>query len=165
MNHTRKHAVSIKMFITEFGEDFPENVKERLMDLESRCFMTRKEIPYQFDLKHVEHLQYECDFDEEHSSASGTKEYAYGQFVVLDGGLYFSERCLENNEIMQSPIVSVIFNALDSDGMIFDEDRNLKRLNEDNIDYVVDSILSTCPQVSQSYMNIIKRIVSLTKNK
>lgn len=165
MNHTRKRAVSIKMFITEFGEDFPENVKERLMALESRCFLTRKEIPYQFDLKHVEHLQYECDFDKEYSSARRSKEYAYGQLVVLDGELYFSESCLENNEIMQSPMVSVIYNALDSDGIIFVEGRNLKRLNEYNIDYVVDSILSTCPQVSQSYMNIIKEIVSRTNNK
>lgn len=156
MNRRKKCAVSIKMFITEFGEDFPENVKERLMNLESRCFLTRKEISYGFDLKHVEHLQYECSFD---------KEYAYGQFNVLDGKLYFSEKCIENKEIMQSPMVSVIFNALDSDGMIFDEGRNLKRLTENNIDYVVDSILSTCPQVSQSYIDIIQRIFSQTNNR
>lgn len=153
------------MFITEFGEDFTENVKERLMSLQPRCFLTRKEIPYQFDLKHVEHLQYECAFNEEHTSACRSKEYAYGQLVVLDGELYFSESCLEDKEIMQSPMVSVIYNALDSDRIIFAEGRNLKRLNKCNIDYVVDSILSTCPQVSQSYMNIIKDVVSRTNNK
>lgn len=165
INRTRKSSVSIKMFITEFGEDFPEHVKERLMDLESRCFLTRKEIPYRFDLKHVEHLQYDCAFDAENPSAHCSKEYAYGQFAVLDGIFYFSESCLENNEIMQAPIVSIIYNTLDSDGIVFDEGRNLKRLNENNIDYVVDSILSSCPQVSQSYMDIVKGMVSRANNR
>ncbi|MFL0197835.1 hypothetical protein ACJDU8_20020 [Clostridium sp. WILCCON 0269] len=158
-NHNRKSAVSIKMLIREFGEDFSEHVKERLMDLEVRCFLTRKEIPYRFDLKHVEHLQYEIASDEAEPSTPCSKEYAYGQFVVLDGILYFSERCLENKDIMQSPMVSIIYNALD-EGIIVNEGSNLKRLNDNNIDFVVDSILSSCPEVSQSYLDIVQGMIS-----
>lgn len=157
INHTRKSSVSIKMFISEFGEDFSKHIQERLMDLESRCFLTRKEIAYRFDLKHVEHLQYELASDAEDSSSPVRKEYAYGQFVVLDGKLYFSESCLENNDIMQCPMVSTIYEALDSEGAISDEGMNLKRLDDNNIDFVVDSILSSCPQVSQSYLDICAR--------
>lgn len=157
INHIRKSSVSIKMFIAEFGEDFSQHIQERLMNLESRCFLTRKEIAYRFDLKHVEHLQYEIASNLEDSSAPQSKEYAYGQFVVLDGKLYFSESCLENNDIMQSPMVSIIYGALDSEGSVFDEGRNLKRLDDNNIDFVVDSILSSCPQVSQSYLDICAR--------
>lgn len=130
----KKSSISIRMFIAEFGEDFPKHVKDRLMDLTSRCFLTRKDIDYRFDLKHVEHLQYEFASSVEYPSAPHSKEYAYGEFVVLDGKLYFSERCLENKDIMQSPMVSTIYDALDSEGTVFDEDRNLKRLNSDNID-------------------------------
>ncbi|ERI94942.1 hypothetical protein HMPREF1982_00624 [Clostridiales bacterium oral taxon 876 str. F0540] len=164
-NHARKSAVSIKMFIKEFGEEFSEHVKERLMDLEVRCFLTRKDIAYRFDLKHVEHLQYEIAADAEEPSAPRSKEYAYGQFVVLDGKLYFSESCLESKDIMQSPTVSDIYNALDSEGSIFDEGRNLKRLNDSNIDFVVDSILSSCPEVSQAYLDIVKGMISRSNNK
>lgn len=148
------------MFIKEFGEDFSEHVKEKLMELESRYFLTRKEIPYRFDLKHVEHLQYDCAFDEKNPSAPSSKEYAYGQFAVLEGKFYFSKSCLENNEIMQAPSVSTIYNALDSEGIVFDEGRNLKILNDNNIDYVVESILSSCPEVSQSYLDIVKGMIS-----
>lgn len=164
-NHARKSAVSIKMFIKEFGEDFSEHVKERLMDLEIRCFLTRKEIAYRFDLKHVELLQYEIASDVVEPSAPCTKEYAYGQFVVLDGKLYFSERCLENKDIMQSPMVSNIYNALNSEGIIVNEGSNLKSLDDNNIDFVVDSILSSCPEVSQSYLDILKGMISRSNNR
>ncbi|MDP4089478.1 MAG: hypothetical protein Q8930_09450 [Bacillota bacterium] len=164
-NHTRKSTVSIKMFINEFGESFPEHLKERLMDLDARCFLTRKDIPYRFDLKHVEHLQYKFTSGKEDPKAPYSKEYAYGQFVVLDGRLYLSESCLENNEIMESDIVKAIYNDLDSEGMVFDEGRNLKRLDDNNIDFVIDSILSSCPEVSQAYLDIVKGMVSRSDNK
>lgn len=164
-NHTRKSTISIKMFINEFGEDLSKHVKERLMDLESRCFLTRKNIPYRFDLKHVEHLQYEVDSDKEDLKKSSSKEYAYGQFVILEGKLYFSESCVENNEIMQADIVTTIYNDLDSEGTVFDEGRNLKKLDDNNIDFVIDSILDACPQVSQAYLDIVKGMVSRSDNK
>jgi hypothetical protein len=164
-NYGRKSTISMKMFIKEFGEEFSEHVKERLMDLEVRCFLTRKEIAYIFDLKHVEHLQYEYVSQVEESSAPSSKEYSYGQLVVLDGKLYFSDSCLENREVIQSPMVSTIYNALDSQGAILEEDRNLKRLDDNNIDFVVDSVLSSCPEVSQSYLNIVQGMTSRANNK
>lgn len=164
-NHTRKRAVSIEMFIKEFGENFSEHMKERLMELETRCFLTRKEIAYRFDLKHVEHLQYETACDTEDAKEPPSKEYCYGQFVVLDGKLYFSESCIENKDIMQSPKLNNIYNSLDSEGTIFDEGVNLRRLDDNNIDFVVDSILSSCPPVSQAYINIMQGIVARANNK
>ncbi len=165
INRTKKRSVSIKMFIEELGEDFSEHVKKRLMDLETRCFLTRKDIPYRFDLKHVEHIKFDCASDENDTSVIKSKEYAYGQFAVIDGSLYFSKDCIENNEIMQSPIVSNIYNLLDSEGIVFDEGRNLKLLNENNIDHVIDMILAACPEVSQSYLDIVKGMTYRSNNK
>lgn len=165
VNHARKSTISMKLFIKEFGENFTEHVKERLMDLEVRCFLTRKEIDYRFDLKHVEHLQYEFTSDVEDPKAPSSKEYAYGQFVVLNGNLYFSESCLESKEVMQSNIVIEIYNDLNNDGTVFDEGRNLKKLDDSNIDFVVDSILAACPQVSKAYLDIVQGMVSRANNK
>lgn len=162
-NNTRKAAVSIKMFIKEFGEDFPEHVKERLMDLEVRGFLTRKDVPYRFDLKHVEHLQYEVNDSESLKMCS--KEYSYGQFVVIEGALYFSDKCIESKDVMQCPMVDKIYSELGIDGSIADEAGNLKRITDDNIDFIVDSILSSCPEVSKKYKDILKEMLDRVNNK
>jgi hypothetical protein len=162
----RKRTLSIRLFITELGENFSDHTKQRLMELESMCFLTRKESNYKLDLKHVEHLQYECNSEPKNSnSINRKKEYAYGQFVVNDGILYFSERCFENNDIMQAPIVESIYNSLSSEGMVSDETGNFKMVDDKNIDYVIDEILSVCPQVSKAYTDIINGMVSRANNK
>lgn len=164
-NYIKKSTISIKMFISELGENFSANMKKRLLELQPRCILTRKKVNYRLDLKHVEHLQYECTGDMEDTSEACKKEYSYGQLQVIDGILYFSEGCCENDQVMPSPIVSTIFNSLDSEGMTVDEDRRLKKVDDSNIDYVVDSILSVCPQVSQAHMDIVKGMVSRANSK
>jgi hypothetical protein len=165
INYRIKSSLSIRMFIAELGQNFSDQVKRKLSELESRCFLTRKSTEYRFDLKHVEHIRYECDSDLEGDSATCKKEYAYAQFVVLDDKLYFSENCLESDDIMQSPMVSTIYNSLCSDGMIIDNNKSMKIVDDSNIDYIVDSILATCPQVSQTYLETIKGMVSRANNK
>ena len=165
INNNGKSALSVKRFILEFGEDFSEHIKKRLMELEERCFLTRKEVKYLFDLKHVEHLQYDCPIDLENKSKIEKKEYSYGQFAVINGILYFSENCFENDEIIQSPAVSTIYESLDGKGLIFDEGRNLKIIDDTNIDYVIDSISLSCPQVSREYLDIVKSMISHANSK
>ena len=90
-NYKMKRTLSIKQFISELGEDFTEHMKKRIMDLWPRCVLTRDKDRYILDLKHVEHTKHDC--------AKGTgktkKEYAYGQLIINEGKLYFSEECIE----------------------------------------------------------------------
>lgn len=165
VNNRRKSSISMQQFITELGENFSEHMKEKLMELDSRSFLTRKDVSHRVDLKHVEHIQYECVSNSEDKSAAKRKEYSYAQFAVVDGVLYFSERCLESDSVKQSPIVEVIYDSLGSEGMISDNGVNLKKIGNDNIDYVVDNILTGCPQVSQTYLDIIRGMVSRSGNK
>ncbi|NMM63850.1 hypothetical protein HBE96_14425 [Clostridium sp. P21] len=158
-NYKIKKTISVKHFISEFGENFSEHMKERLLDLEVRCVLTRKEEENILDIKHVEHTKYDCP------SGKGSKEYAYGEFTVIDGTLYFSEKCLENDDVMQSPITDVIYNSLSSTDMISDENNSLKKVDDSNIDSVIDSILSVCPDVSQRYLDIVKEMTSHSENK
>jgi hypothetical protein len=155
--------MSINQFIEEFGENFSDHMKKKLMELESRSFLTRKENFNVFEIKHVEHIQYDCIDDPDNDINQSKKEYVYGQFVVIEGILYFSEECFETNEIIQSPQVSTIYNSLNSEGMILEEGKKLKRIDDSNIDFIIDSILASCPQVSQAYLDIIKGMVSRVK--
>lgn len=161
-NYKMKKTISMKMFINEFGESFSKHMKKRLLDLEVRCVLTRKEDSYRLDIKHVEHTQY--SFDNDHNNSTSQKEYVYGQLIVMDEALYYSERCIENDTVMQSPIVAVIYDDLDSEGMILDNDNRAKKIDDNNIDYVIDTMLTVFPDVSQSYLNIIKEMISHEKN-
>lgn len=152
-------TISVKGFISELGENFSKHMKERLLELEVRCVLTRKEYNYRLDLKHVEHTKYDFECCAENKSCICKKEYAYGQFVVIDGILYFSQECAVNDNVIQSPIVSTIYNSLSSDDMISDSGISEKKIDDSNIDYVIDSILAVCPQVSQSYMDIMAKYI------
>lgn len=162
-NYKMKKTISIKMFISEFGENFSDHMKKRLLELEVRCVLTRREDNYRLDLKHVEHTQYDCDSTGELNTCK--KEYAYGQFIVIDGILYFSESCETNDKVMQSPVVDVIYNSLNSEDTICDEGTNAKKIDDNNIDCIIDTILTVCPQVSQTYLDIVEEMTSRAENK
>lgn len=156
INNRRKKRISIKMFIEEFGENFSEHIKTRLMELDVRTLLTRKDKYNVLDIKHVEHTKH----DVVSGSQSYEKEYVYGEFVAFEGNLYFCNDCIENDEIVKSDIVDKIYDSLSENNMVYDEEKKLKALNDDNIDYVVDSILKVCPQVSQKYISIVKGMIS-----
>lgn len=157
-NYNLKKTISMKKFISEFGENFSQHMKKRLLELEVRSVLTRKENEYRLDLKHVEHTKYPCNLGFEGDDTT-EKEYAYGQFVVVDGTLYFSEKCEENEKVMESPIVDTIFNSLSSKGIIFDLDIRSKVIDDNNIDYLIDTLLTEFPKVSQKYLDIVKGMV------
>lgn len=158
-----KKTISMKQFIAEFGENFSENMKAKLMELEIRCVLTRKEDMNKFDLKHVEHLLYDFESTSEEGVTTHKKEYVYGQLLVVDGILYFSKSCTENDKTIASPIVGTIFENLKDEDSIQDADNYAKKIDDSNINYVIDTILTVCPQVSQEYIKIMKDIFSRTK--
>lgn len=153
INYKRKSTISMKMFISEFGQNFSDHMKKRLMELDVRSVLTRKEIDNILDLKHVEHTKYESN-----------KEYAYCEFAVIDGILYVSESCIEDDRTIQSDVVDKIYKSLESECVTF-EDKKFKKVDDSNIDFVVDSILSVCPQVSQKYVDIVEGIMARANDK
>lgn len=152
INNRRKKRISIKMFIEEFGEDFSKHVKTRLMELDVRTLLTRKDKYNVLDIKHVEHIKHQVTV----GSEVYEKEYVYGELVAFEGSLYFCNECIENDEIAKSGIVDEIYNSLSENNIAYDDEKKLKALNDDNIDYVVDSILKVCPEVSEKYISIVK---------
>ena len=84
----------------------------------------------------------------------------YGQFVVVEGILYFSEKCTESTAATQKSIVKDIYNNLSSEGMIIDSDISSKKVDDSNIDFIVESILKVCPPVSEEHLAIVKGMTS-----
>jgi hypothetical protein len=158
--YNMKKTISVRQFIAELGEGFTNKMKQRLLELGSRCILTRKEDNYRLDLKHIEHTQFEvaCTSDKDNSTCK--REYLYGQFVVVEGLLYFSEKCNETAEAIQQPVVSTIYDNLSSEGIISDKDVNAKKIDDSNIDYVIDTILGVCPPVSAAHLAIVKGMTS-----
>ncbi|GAA0727661.1 hypothetical protein GCM10008905_25510 [Clostridium malenominatum] len=158
-NYKMKKTISMKRFLSEFGQDFSDNVKNRLLDLEIRSVLTRDDNSNILDIKHVEHTKYPCPSTLEGATKKSEKEYAYGQLVVVDGSLYFTDKCFENEEVMQSPIVDSIYNSLNSEDTLLEGDITGKKVDDSNIDYIIDTLLKACPQVSKEYMEIMKDIL------
>lgn len=150
-----KKTVSMKQFITELGADFSKHVKQRLLELGGRCVLTRKDESFILDLRHVEHTKYDCD--SQNNTTAVKKEYAFGQLIVHEGVLYFSECCLENEDIMQASMVSTIYNSLGSEEISLEGDIKGKRIDDENIDYIIDNILTVCPEVSPEHLAIVSR--------
>jgi hypothetical protein len=155
-NYRFKKTFSARQFISELGSNFSTYMKNRLNELGTRCVFTRKENNnLRFDLKHVEHTQYACG--DSNGSDGCQKEYAYGQFVINDGKLYFSESCIEDTTIEQAPVVDFVYQGLNGDRIFVDEGISAKEVDDTNIDYIVDSILEVCPEVTPEHMAIIAR--------
>lgn len=160
-NYKMKKTISMKQFITELGVEFSSPVKERLLELGERCLLNRRDDTHILDLRHIEHLKYECSGSEEEKNNTASKEYAYGQLIVKDGVLHFSRSCIENDTIMQIPLVEEIYDCLKEEEVLVDDHISAKRLDETNIDYVIDRILGVCPAVSPEHMAIIAKYSSM----
>jgi hypothetical protein len=155
-----KKAISMKLFISELGENFSEAVRKRLLELEVRCVLTRKDDPYKLDIKHVEHTKFDCE-DNKEPNTDCKKEFSFGQFIVREGVLYYSEGSEESPTVMPSPVISHIFENLNGAGMISVDGLDAKIVDDSNIDFVVDSIIDVCPQVSEEYLKIISKYCAI----
>lgn len=154
-SYKMKKTISIKQFVTEFGEDLSKHMNDKILELWPRCVLTRETNRKIFDIKHVEHTLHDCV--EEDNSASAQKEYSYGQFIINDNVLYFSERSLESDTVMQMPVVDTIYDFLSSMEICLDEGYRAKEIDDSNIDYVINSILEVCPAMSQAHIDMISR--------
>jgi hypothetical protein len=153
--YNMKKTISMKQFITELGENFSEHMKLRLKDLGSRCVLTRKEDNYRLNLKHIEHTMHECAVTSGIDDNLIKKEYVYGQFVVQEGVLYFSEKCTESNDAVEASVVSTIYNSLNTEKIAIDE-IDAKLVDDSNIDYIIDTVLEVCPPVSQAHLEMVR---------
>lgn len=158
-NYKIKKTISVKQFITEFGEDFSQQMNEKLLELWPRCVLTRDGNSNVLDLKHVEHTMHDCRKGE--GSGICQKEYSYGQFIINEDGLYFSEKCAESDTVMQMPAVDTIYDSLGSKEIYLDEGCKAKKIDDSNIDYVTDSILGVCPPMSQAHIDMISKYCAI----
>lgn len=148
-----RRTISMKHFISDFGENFSDHMKQKLMEIEVRCVLARQKYN-KLQIRHVEHTKYEFSGED---GAVSMKEYAYGELLVVDNILYFCQTINENANIMKSPIVDAIYDSLSGEGMVTDDGVNCKRIDDSNIDFLIDTMLTVFPQVSQSYIDIISR--------
>jgi len=150
-----KKTVSVKQFITELKGEFSGHIRQRLLELGERCVLTRRDESYILDLRHIEHTKYNCSPGG--GTAANQKEYAFGQFIAYENQLYFSKCCLENEDIMQSEIVSSIYDSLKGEELELEENVRGKLIDDDNIDYIADEIFTVCPEMSPEHLAIISR--------
>ncbi|MCK9218128.1 MAG: hypothetical protein M0P77_09470 [Firmicutes bacterium] len=152
-NYRIKKTLSIKQFISELGGDFTEHTKKRIMDLWPRCVLTRDSDKYILDLKHVEHIKHVCP----KGKGKKKKEYVYGQLIIDEGNLYYSKDCIEDESTMKIPIVNTIYDSLSSVDMYYGDGIEAKKIDDNNIDSIINNILYVCPPMSEKHLEIISK--------
>lgn len=163
-NYKMKRTISMKQFVIEFGEGLSKHMKQRLLELGERCILNRRDESHILDLRHVEHIKYECSCSSEDEASVCKKEYAFGQFVVQEGLVYFSQSSVENDDIMQNSTIKGIYDSLDTEEIEIDEIK-VKAIDDSNIDFVIDNILKVCPPVSAEHMAIIAKYILIDSRK
>lgn len=156
-SYKMKKTISMKQFIAELGGTFSKHTKQRLLEVGTRCILTRVDKNNILDLKHIEHTKFDCNCPDETGLGKSQKEFAYGQFVVKDGELFFSDKCYEKTDVMDAPMVNQVFESLIGEVFVLDEDIRVKKIDDENIDFVVDSILKVCPEVSAEHLAILAK--------
>lgn len=154
-NYKMKKTLSVKQFISELGADFTVHMKNRIMNLWPRCVLTRDNDKNVLELKHVEHTKY----DSAKGKGKAKKEFVYGQLLIDNGQLYFSKECNEDDKTMKAPMVDTIYDSLSNLGMYYyDEgDYLAKKVDDSNIDSVIDNIMRVCPPMSKKHLKIISK--------
>ena len=145
----------MRQFVVEFGDSLSKQMKARLLELGPRCVLNRKEESNVLDLKHMEHIKHDntCSM----SNDVVQKEYIYGQFIMKDGAMYFSQKCATGLDSVESNCVENIYDVIEGEILQSEEGISAKKIDDSNIDFVVDSILSVCPDVSAEHMAIISK--------
>jgi len=154
-NYKLKKTISLRQFVAEFGDSLSKQMKTKLLELGPRCVLNRKEEANVLDLKHMEHIKHDNACSD--SNEVLKKEYIYGQFIMKDGAMYYSQKCATGLDSMEATCVENIYETIETETIQLEEGVSAKRIDDSNIDYVVDSILSECPEVSAEHMAIISK--------
>jgi len=152
-------TISMKKFISEFGVSFSPLVKEKLLLLELRCVLTRLENINVFNIKHVEHTKHNPKDD---SGAVG-KEYVFGQLVSIEGNLYFSEACNENEVSEKCQSIGHVYDSIAGDELLLESGIKVKLIDDRNVEAFINSLLACIPDVSERYIKILKEMSSYRK--
>lgn len=157
--HNFTKTISIKRFINEFGVFYSTHMCEKLMELELRTVLTRTDILNALNIKHVEHTKYSCNSD----GIASEKELVFGQLISIEGNLYFCADCDENETAAKCTAVDQIFNSICGNEYTLSSGAKVKKIDDSNIDALVDSLLKNIPDVSDRYMKILKEMTSYEK--
>jgi hypothetical protein len=154
--HNMKKTISIAMFISEFGEAFTSHMKLKLLEIGKSCVLIREETGYSFDLKHVEHKKQHIE-NADGTSNMKLREYTYGQILVHEEILYFSMGHKDGDEQVQFPAISDLYKGLDVPAEFLQDDIEAKKIDDSNVDYLVDTLNEIYPELSPEYLKIIGR--------
>ncbi|MHC1719657.1 MAG: hypothetical protein AB9844_03015 [Clostridiaceae bacterium] len=157
-NYTK--TISMKKFISEFGLFFSGHMTEKLMNLELRTVLTRAENINVFIIKHVEHTKYPCLRNTDNVLE---KEFVFGQLVVIEDSLYFTKDFEVSESCMKCDSIDEVYNSLGKIEHILSTGEKVKKVDDGNIDAFVAGLINCIPEVSDRYLQILKKMTSHVK--
>lgn len=141
-------------FIEDEGYDVSDYQKESLSRLNGVTITSSADHDNRVNILHKEHPPYDTT---KRDSKTGDivpckKEYAYGHIIAKNGKLHLSERVTTNRDVMEHNVVKNVYLSLTSEEICDDIDnRHAKLVTDENVDFIVNRILSVCPATKSGY--------------
>lgn len=157
--HNFAKTISMKKFISEVGKDFTPLVKENLLKLELRCVLTRVDHINVLNIKHVEHSKHTST----DTTGTSEKEFIFGQLITIEGNLYFSNTCNENEKSEKCDCIDSVFDSIERTELLLDSGAKIKIIDDENVAQFIASMLGCIPDVSERYLKILKEMTSYEK--
>ncbi|CAB1245541.1 hypothetical protein ACFHWD_18880 [Clostridium sp. MT-14] len=170
-------GITVKNTIKKFKSDISEHVTEKLSELDSKCYLQRKQSDYKFNIHQKENKKLNLPTsDGKHCM----RAYVYGNLMFSESNIYLSNKCISNSEALEHDSYGAIYKKqydkfiekmqnmpseyekqnFREQNMITDEEDDMEgiKITDENVDEIVDSILDNVLPLSPEYIKIFSEI-------
>lgn len=170
-------GITVKNAIKKFKSDVSEHVSDKLSQLDSKCYLQRRQSDYKFNIHQKENKKLNLPTND---GKCCMRAYVYGNLMFSEDNIYLSNKCINNSEALEHDSYGAIYKKqydkfieklqnMDSEyerqnfkeqNMITDEEDGMEgiRITDENVDEIVDSILDNVLPLSQEYIKIFSEI-------
>lgn len=88
-------GITVKNTIKKFKSDVSEHVSEKLAQLDSICYLQRRQSDYKFNIHQKENKILNLPASD---GKPCIRAYVYGNLMFSENSIYLSNRCINNSE-------------------------------------------------------------------
>lgn len=160
--------------ITKFKPNISPRVKEKLLELDKKGILQKEGSDNKL---YIHSKDARMKLNPPDSGCDSMHEFVYGHIMFIKQCVCLSGRCSLNLEVLDHPGYSQIYKLIDNklsmnmskleskkeknnykkDFYIKDSDRFAIKINDENVDEIIDSINALLPELSEDYLKMIRK--------
>ncbi|MEY7999861.1 hypothetical protein AB8U03_06580 [Clostridium sp. Mt-5] len=166
-------GITVKNTIKKFKTDTSEYVIKKLSQLDSKCYLQRKQSDYKFNIHQKENKKLNLPTGD---GKPCMRAYVYGNLMFAQDNVYLSNKCINNSDALEHESYRAIYEtqynkfmkqleSMDNEeerqkfkeeNMIINDEDDMKgiKITDENVDEIVNSILGNLLPFSPEYIKM-----------